>query len=55
MLSMYWPCAFRTGPEFARCACTIPAGRVRVIPARNSPTAHVLSTAAGATMELTAS
>ncbi len=46
MLSMYcpgWPCACRTGPEFARCAYTVPAGRVRVIPARSSPAAHILS------------
>ncbi len=45
-LRMYcpgWPCTCHTGPEFARCACTVPAGRVRVIPARSSPAAHVLS------------
>ncbi len=47
-LRMYcpgWPCTCHTGPEFARCACTVPAGRVRVIPARSSPAAHVLSPA----------
>nr|AJQ17253.1 hypothetical protein [Escherichia coli] len=45
-LRMYcpgWPCTCHTGPEFARCACTVPAGRVRVIPARSLPAAHVLS------------
>ena len=45
-LRMYcpgWPCTCHTGPEFARCACTVPAGRVRVIPARSSPAAHVMS------------